>query len=278
MMGMKELLFGTAGIPLSTPSGGTINGILQVYNLGLAAMELEFVRNVNINKTVAPEVKKVAKKNRIVLTCHGQYYINLNSPEKTKTKASSQRIINAARIAWGCGAWSLCFHAAYYMKQLPESVYRIVKKEIETIVKTLRQENNNIWIRPELTGKPTQFGTLDELLSLSEDLEQVMPCIDFSHYHARTGKYNSYEEFSEILSRIEKHLGKQGLTNMHIHVSGIEYGSRGEKNHLNLKDSDFNYKELMKALKDFGVKGVLISESPNIEGDAILMRNIFRRL
>ena len=57
-----------------------------------------------------------------------------------------------------------------------------------------------------------------------------MPCIDFAHFHARTnGKYNTYGEFSEILEKIEKKLGKKGLENMHIHITGIAYGEKGEK-------------------------------------------------
>ena len=51
-----------------------------------------------------------------------------------------------------------------------------------------------------------------------------------------------------------------------------EYGEKGEKHHLNLKESDLKYKELLKALKDFKVNGVAISESPNIEEDALLMK------
>lgn len=273
---MDKLRFGTAGIPLSTKDPNTVNGIKRVRELGLDSMELEFVRSINISAERAPEVKKVAKENDVVLTCHAPYYINLNSKEEAKVNASINRILQSARIAWLCGGYSVCFHAAYYMKMEPKAVYNVVKKNLMKIVETLSNEGNKIWIRPETTGKPTQFGDLDEILNLSSEIEQVMPCVDFSHFHARTnGKFNSYEEFSQILQKIENVLGKEGLSNMHIHVSGIEYGEKGEKNHLNLKDSDMNYKELMKAFKDFNVKGVVISESPNIESDALLMKDTY---
>lgn len=273
---MDKLRFGTAGIPLSTKDPNTVNGIKRVRELGLDSMELEFVRSINISAERAPEVKKVAKENDIILTCHAPYYINLNSNEEAKVNASINRILQSARIAWLCGGYSVCFHAAYYMKMEPKVVYNVVKRNLMKIVETLSNEGNKIWIRPETTGKPTQFGDLDEILNLSSEIEQVMPCVDFSHFHARTnGKFNSYEEFSQILQKIENVLGKEGLNNMHIHVSGIEYGEKGEKNHLNLKDSDMNYKELMKAFKDFNVKGVVISESPNIESDALLMKDTY---
>ena len=275
---MKELLFGTAGIPLRA-KGPTSNGIRHVKKLGLGAMELEFVRSVNITKDKAPDVKKAAEEGNIVLTCHAPYFINLNSLEKAKIKASIERILNSARIANLCGGWSVCFHAGFYMEQEPKKVYETIKHNLKEITLTLRKEGNNIWIRPETTGKETQFGNIDEILQLSQELDNVMPCVDFAHFHARTnGKYNTYKEFASILEAIEKKLGRKGLENMHIHITGIAYGPKGEKNHLNLKESDLKYQELLKVLKDFKVNGVAISESPNIEGDALLMKKTFESL
>ncbi|MBI2523536.1 TIM barrel protein [Candidatus Woesearchaeota archaeon] len=276
---MDKLLFGTAGIPLSSKGSTTAEGIASVKELGLGAMELEFVRSVNISKEKSPEIKKSAEKNNIVLTCHAPYYINLNSTESAKLKASIYRILSSARIANLCGAWSVCFHPGFYQKSAKEEAYKKVRDSIKEITKTLKNENNDIWIRPETTGKETQFGNLDEILNLSAEFDNVMPCIDFAHFHARTnGKYNSYKEFSEILEKVEKKLGKKGLENMHIHITGIAYSEKGEKNHLNLEDSDFKYKELIKALKDFNVKGVVISESPNIEEDALLCKKVYEKV
>ena len=276
---MKELLFGTAGIPINAKGSNTEEGVEEVRKLGLDAMELEFVRSINITKEKAPNIKKSAEKNKIVLTCHAPYFINLNSLEKPKYYASINRILNSARIANACGAYSVCFHPGFYQKSTKEEAFERIKNAIKEISKTLKKENNNIWIRPETTGKESQFGNIDEILRISQEVENVMPCIDFAHFHARTnGKYNSYNEFKEILEKIEKNLGKNSLQEMHIHITGIAYGEKGERHHLNLKESDLKYKELLKALKDFNVKGVVISESPNNERDALMMKNLYNKL
>ncbi len=276
---MKELLFGTAGIPLSTNPRNTAEGIKNVKKLGLGSMELEFVHSVNISREKAPEIKKTAEENNIVLTCHAPYFINLNSLEKPKVRASIERILNSARILNLCGGYSVCFHPGFYMGMEKEKVFETVRVNMKEIISTLKKENNDIWVRPETTGKETQFGNVDEILRLSQEFDNVMPCIDFAHFHARTnGKYNSYNEFAEILGKIEKALGKKGLENMHIHITGIAYGPKGEKHHLNLKESDLKYEELIKALKDFKVKGVVTCESPNIEKDALLMKKAYENL
>lgn len=271
------LLFGTAGIPIATEPRNTANGIECVRRLGLDAMEMEFVHSVNISAANAPLVRAAAERSNVRLTCHGQYYINLNSADKGD--ASRQRLINAARISWLCGGWSVCFHAGYYMGEAPAPVYSSIKKQIAAAVKTLRDEGNNIWVRPEVSGKPKQFGSLEEIIALSEEIEGVMPCIDFSHLHARTnGKFNTREEFNSVLALVEKKLGRFGLENMHIHLSGINYGPKGEKNHLILNESDMNYRGLLEAWKSFKIGGVVICESPNIEGDALMLKRIYDKL
>ncbi|RJQ17292.1 hypothetical protein C4573_04540 [Candidatus Woesearchaeota archaeon] len=275
---ITKLHFGTGGIPLSTEPRNIDNGIRQIKQLGLSCMEMEFVQSVFITKETAPKVKESAKKEEVVLTAHGSYYINLNAKEKDKLDASIQRILAAARITSLCGGYSITFHPAFYLKDAKEQVYETVKQQLKTIIKTLQNESVDVWIRPETTGKPTQFGDYLELLKLSSEIEQIMPCVDFAHLHARSnGKFNTYEEFAEVLTDIEKFLGKEGLQNMHIHMSGINYGEKGEKNHLELKDSDFQYKELMKAFKEFKIKGVVICESPNLEKDALLMKKEYER-
>ncbi len=274
-----KLLFGPAGIPHSTPKTGILAAVEQVNALDLGCMELEFVRSVYLSKKTAPPVAELAKKHNIMLTCHGSYYINLNSDDKAKVGASRSRILQAAEIANLAGVWSLTFHAAYYMKQQPEKVYSQVKEQLSKIVKELKDNSNKIWIRPETTGKGSQFGTVDEIIKLSKDLDQVLPCIDFSHLHARSvGKENTLKEFRTTLEKIEKGLGRTGLNNMHIHVSGINYGQKGELNHLDLKESDMNYMDLMKSFREFKIKGCVISESPNQEDDALLMKKTFNNL
>ena len=146
------------------------------------------------------------------------------------------------------------------------------------MLEQLEKEDIHVWIRPELMGRETQFGSLEELLDLSLELDMVAPCIDFAHYHARDGKHNSYDEFISILSRVEERLGRDALDDIHVHVSGIAYGKKGEIKHLNMEESDFQYLEFVRALKDYDVKGMIICESPNLEGDALLMQNAYHDL
>ncbi|WP_440948777.1 TIM barrel protein [Methanosarcina sp. T3] len=277
-MSAEKLFFGTAGVPRSAKASNSPAGIERVRELGLDCMELEFVQGVRMSEKGAGNVLETARKEKVALSVHAPYYINLNSPEEEKLKASMERIYQAARIGSLCGAESIVLHAAFYQKSSKQAVYENVSKALGELAEQLRSENIPAILRPETMGKRAQFGTLDELLALSEEIEGVMPCLDFSHMHAREGKENSYPEFTAILSKVEDSLGKEGLANMHMHISGIEYDRNGEKRHLVLKESDFNYPELLKALKEFEVKGLVICESPNLEEDALLLKKTYMEL
>lgn len=276
---MDKLFFGTGGIPRSTPKPATtLAGIQHIADLGLGCMELEFVQSVNLSEDGARQVAEIAGKTGVKLSAHASYYINFNAREPEKVSASQKRLLHAARIAAICGAQSVIVHTAFYLGDAPEAAYETIKKHVQEVMDTLNQEKNTITIRPELMGRPTQFGTPDELIRLCSEIQGLAPCIDVSHWHARTGAFNTYPEFAAFLSRMRDGLGPQALQDMHIHFSGIKYGDKGEKSHLNLAESDFNYKDLLQAFKDFDIRGLVICESPNLEEDAALIQSIYRKL
>jgi deoxyribonuclease-4 len=265
-----RLLFGTAGTPNSSRRNESISGIRRVHELGLGCMELEFVRGVKMGEKTANTVSRAAKELDIRLSVHAPYYINLNAEGEILAK-SKERILKSARLGSICGAKSVVIHAGFFQKEKRQTVYERIKNAIIEIREKLNSEAAYIILRIETMGRKSQFGSLDDVLEITE-VGGVLPCIDFSHLHAVTGKNNSLDEFASILARVEEKLGRDGLDNMHIHVSGIEYSDKGEKNHLVFEESDFKYKELAQAFVDFDIKGMVISESPNLEVDALLLK------
>jgi len=275
---VSGLLFGTGGTPHSARTKSTIAGIERIAELGLGCMEIEFVQGVKMGETTARQVAEVASREGVRLSAHAPYFINFNAREPEKMRASQERLMQTARIASLCGAQSVVFHTAFYLGDPPEKVYSMVKKHLAETLNRLKRENNRVLIRPEVMGKPSEFGTIEEVLNLCTELEGVAPCVDFAHWHARTGAFNSYQEFVSVLQQIEGRRGRVALDDMHIHFSGIQYGPKGEIKHLNLKESDLQYIELLQALKNYAVKGLVICESPNLEEDALLLQETYNIL
>jgi deoxyribonuclease IV len=277
---MSSLLFGTGGTPLSSAKPrNPLNALKRLSELGLGCTELEFTYGVRMSETEAEQVANLARKLKIKLTSHAPYYINLNAHEHDIIISSQDRVLQTAHISYLCGVQNIAFHAAFYMKDNPAEVFERVKKLLTGLTAEIKRQNKTVWLRPELMGKVSQFGSLEETLNLCSEVEGLAPCIDFAHLHSRTGKYNSYYEFKSVLNQVEKKLGRSALDNMHIHLSGISYNTRtGELMHLNLRESDLRYEELLQALKEQDVKGVVICESPNLEEDALHLQEIYNKV
>jgi deoxyribonuclease-4 len=272
---MDGLLFGTAGTPISSNGNDSLSGIRRVNELGLGCMELEFVRGVKMGEETAQKVGVLANKLDIRLSVHAPYYINLNGEGETRLK-SRERILNSARIGNICGAKSVVVHAGFIQNNSRQAAYEKIKKELIEIKEQMNMQGLSITLRIETMGRNSQFGNLEEVLGITE-VAGVLPCIDFSHLHAATGKNNSMEEFADILKGIENKLGREGLNNMHIHVSGIEYSDKGEKRHLELEESDFKFRELVQVFSDFDIQGMVVCESPNLEVDALKLITEYKK-
>jgi len=272
---MNKLLFGISGLPIGSGSKkfNYASGIDYLKSIGLDAMELLFVRNVNVTDNNKGAILKSKLDNDFYLSAHGSHYINLNADEIEKQEQSIERLTKAIEGLSKVKGKSLVFHPGFYLKDSKEEAYNTIKENL------LRLPYKEIDYRLETTGKGTQFGTLEELVSLCKEVRSCKLCIDFSHIHARgNGSLKGYNDFAKILQYVLDELGKSALGDLHIHMGGINYNEKGEKHHLPLLESDFNYTECLKAIKDFNVNGCVISEGPLLEQDALLLKNTYLKL
>jgi deoxyribonuclease IV len=272
---MDNLLFGISGLPSGDGNQKFEyrSGISYLKGIGLDAMELAFVRSVNVTEKNREGILNAKLQNNFYLSAHGSYFINLNSDELLKQEQSMERILKGASALRKVDGRSLIFHPGFYMSHSPLETYN-------TILENLRKlPDMGVAYRLETTGKPSQFGSIEELVAICKELSTCKLCIDFSHVHARNnGCLKTYDDFCRILALVQDNLGLDALNDLHIHMAGINYGLKGEKNHLPFKESDFNYKECLKALKDFKVKGCIICESPLLEKDSLLLKETYYSL
>lgn len=277
-MATSTLVFSVPGTPRSTPgAGGTLKGLERTAELGLKGMEIEWVQQVPKNVEQVKAVGKKAKELGITLTIHAPYYVNLNSPEPPKRKASIERCLLALRMAQHCGAVSVCVHAAFNLGKAPEDVYKNVSFAVEEIL-SHKKDFPDVNLGLETMGKHSQFGTLEECLRISKDFG-IYPTVDPAHLHARTnGGFNTTKEWNDMFDLYEKVLGKKSLSHMHLHYSGIAYTDKGERHHLPLEQSDARWRDFLAVLKKRGIGGVCVCESPEMEDDTLLMQQTYERL
>jgi deoxyribonuclease-4 len=268
--------FGTVGSPLATPKkpGGSVGGIEFSKSIGLDTLELGWVQSVRVTEVTCAAIKAMANEQKVSLSVHAPYFINLNALDEEWPK-SRKRLMDAAFYGNLAGATDIIFHPGSYFGTDRKEVLKVAIPRLQGCVNELRSAGNPVKLRPETMGKSAMLGSFEDTLEMSQVIEGVEPCIDFAHLHARPGDgtMNTHEEWSALLKTYQKTLGKRALKRMHIHLSGIEYGPKGEKNHLELAKCDLKLDALYQALCDFGCAGRILCESPIMEEDALNLKN-----
>ncbi len=268
-----KVRFGSAGIPHQC-KGGSFQAIECSNKLGLDAMELEFVRGVKLKEENARKLKAEAETFDIRLSAHAPYWINCCAEEKEKQDTSLRNLFAAAEAASWAGARVAVFHPGYYQERPAEECFRLVKNMFEKLREKMDEhEVKNVKLGAETVGKKSQFGGLDECIQLHLEIPEIMLVLDFAHLHARGDwKLLSEDDYASLFDHIEKHLPEY-LKDFHGHFSCVQYSERGELNHLPLEgNNEPKYEPLMKVLAEQGYSGVIISESPMLEFDALKMK------
>lgn len=269
---MKPLIkLGSAGVPLSAEKRDTVSGIKKVAELGLQALEVEFVRGVSMSLPTAREVGKTAIDSGIELSIHAPYYINLASEEKSIIAASKKRILDSLERGAETGAKIVVVHAGYYGKNRDEAI-KMIADACAEIAGKIEKNKWNIILGIETSGKQGQFGPLEEIVVMCGEIKDCAPVIDFAHLFARQAGSIDYGKVLDSVKHY-KHL--------HCHFSGINYsvvgiGKGNECNHEPIGRPPFE--PLAKELLRRNTDATIICESPLLERDALKMKKIFEEL
>lgn len=277
----KRLHFGPAGKPVGLKSGDYVKAIEFIASMGLDAIEYEAVRGVRISEARARAIREAAEKYNVIVSLHAPYYINFASPDTSTRKRSFERLIDSIKAAHWMGAYVVVFHPGYYKG------HSDTRNALRTVIESLRytvefMELNSIrkvWLSPETTGKTSQVGSVEEVIEICIELGKFCkPTIDWAHLHARSeGSYITNEDHViSIVEKLEKELGKDAVDPLHTHFSRIEFGRGGEREHRTLDETEYGpeWRIVCRAYRDIGIHAVVISESPLLEKDAIVMKRI----
>jgi deoxyribonuclease-4 len=277
--------FGPAGVP---PWFKAMKAVLTdvprlLRGEGLDAFEYQAVRwgaKPQIKREDAENLGLKAKDNDVLLSLHGSYFINFCGG-KDIIEASKQRLIACTTAAEWMKAYVVVFHPGFYGKRLQKEAFTNCLEALKGVVEAMRALGvKNVRIGPETMGKPSQLGSLDEVLSLCEEVEQTQLVVDWGHLHARDeGRFKTVDDFRKVIVEIENRLGTEAVKDMHCHFTKVEFTDKGEKRHHIMDEADFgpDFTMLAKVIAEFKLKPVIISESPILDADAIKMRDMMQK-
>ncbi|MEM1598230.1 MAG: deoxyribonuclease IV [Pyrobaculum sp.] len=269
---MAKVYLGPAGIPQYVAKAkSTLDAVKVVRELGLNAMEVEFVQGVRMSRELAKQVGKAASEYEVKLSVHAPYFINLCSDEEEKVEKSRQRLVDSLDRAYHMGAWVVVVHAAYYGKRGPSACYEKVKEELAKAYEEAGQPSG-VYVGVEVTARNNQFGSVEEAFGLAKELNFVVPVIDWGHLYARNGGVINYGEVLDLWAKTFRN------AHMHTHFTSVRYrNGKFVDEHEPIERNMPPFEPLAEELKKRDVTITLICESPLLDKDALLMKEILER-
>jgi len=276
---LKRVLFGPAGYP--EDAKGNPKKVFEIIReSGLSALEYAAVHGLRISEEKAYQIGELAAKHDISMSMHAAYYISLASKNLETRERSKQRLVKALVFAPKMGVKRIVFHVGSYGGLEAEEAHQVIRKALQEVWEEAGSAAKGALLAPEIAGKLSVYGSVDEIIRLCSEVEGTIPTIDWAHLYARSqGNINDKENYLKILERFEGSLGTSFIDNMHFHVSGIEYTTAGESRHQPLgKKWGPDILPLVQIITEVGYKPTFISESPNPLVGALYTKYLFEEL
>ena len=244
---------------------------------GIHAFEYQCGRGVNVGEEKARTFARLSKELGISISLHAPYYISLASMEEQKRLNSVEYIWKSAAAVDWMGGDRIVVHPGGLGKFTREEALELAKDTLRLAQKKLDEIGlGHVHMCLETMGKINQLGNLEEVISMCELDERMLPCVDFGHMNSRLkGGMNSREEFEALLDEMKVRLGEERTNRMHVHFSKIEYSAGGEVRHLTFEDQVFgpDYVPLMELFVQRKMEPVVICESAGTQtADALAMQ------
>lgn len=245
---------------------------------GLSAYEYAAGHGVSLKDEKARAIGEQARRANIAVSIHAPYYINCANPEKCENNIAY--LLAAAHAVSLMGGRRVVFHTGSPSRLKRGAAFQNALEAVALARARLDEAGYaDVLLCPETMGRPSQIGTLDEIIALCQAVPGTLPTIDFAHLHAITlGAMTDEAAFENVIVRLIDGLGYERIRRFHAHFSRIAFTNKGEKCHMTFADADYgpDFSLLAPLLKRYALEPTIICESRGTQADdAMTMKAIY---
>ena len=276
---LNQVHFGPAGYPAD--ARGKVEQVFQILvDAGMDALEYAAVHGLRTSEDKAKLIGDLARRHNISMSMHAAYYISIASINPQTRERSKQRLIKALKFAPLMAVKRIVFHPGTYGGLSPEEAHIVIRNSLRSVWEEAGHLGDGAFLAPEIAGKLSMFGSVEQIIRLCQDVEGCIPTIDWAHLYARRqGELTEKENYLKIMSQFEEELGSLFLDNMHFHISAIAYTKKGEASHKPFGGEwGPDLYPLMELVHEVGYKPTFICETPNPLQGAIYAKYLLEEI
>ncbi|UCH89206.1 MAG: TIM barrel protein, partial [Thermoplasmata archaeon] len=172
-----KIRFGPAGIPLSCKGRTLKDGIRDVANLNLNAMEIQLIRAVGSNIDNLKEIGKIADQLDVKLSVHAPYYMDFAGNKET-IERSIENLKWSGVLAHEMKAELVNTHVALYGNNSKKGTLEKVVENVRTVRDWYKKQKLKPIIGLETSGHQKVFGSVDEILAVCKRVSNTAPVLN----------------------------------------------------------------------------------------------------
>ena len=268
--------FGIAGIPLTCKGRTLKDSIDDIHALDLDAMEAQLLRFPIFQNENCMELGILARELNVTLSVHTPYYMDIFGSKGSRER-SLENIKKSIAVANDLNASVVVSHLGLYNSYSPSKAMNQAIDDGSDLIAYLEEKEHTCRLGFVTSGREKVFGSLEEILTLVEEVPPLMPIIDFGHIHARErGILRKKEAYQSIFDQT---IATTGEKIFYTHFSGVDHKNGNKRMDTPIKKSDIKFEPLAETLlenPDYDV--TIISTSPLLEHDAQYMKLILERI
>jgi len=255
-----EIRIGPSGLP-DLPSFEDMAAWLAAE--GYRAVEVGFVSGFWLSYDDAPELAAALRERDVVVSVHAPLAAFMGHVEREKKfKMALGMLDHTAGLAKALGAEVIVFHPGFLLGRDHAQTIRDVVDQLGDLRERLESKDRLVPFGIEVMGRVRDFGSIDDVLEISRQVDFVRPVLDFAHMHATSGgAYTDVDAFASALEATDEVMAPGEP--FHIHFSDIAYANRNETKHLPYGEGTLRAEPLRDALARFDRPATVISESPD---------------
>src|SRR5215471_14476984 len=257
---MGEIRYGPSGLP----EGPTFEESFAALTAeGYHACEIGFAGGFWLDYETAPLFAAAAAAADVAISIHAPLAAFMGHADRGKKfKMALGMLDHTAGLAKACGARIIVFHPGFFLGRERGQTIADVVDQLGDLRARLEAKDRLVPFGVEVMGRVNDFGTIDDVLAISAEVDFVRPVLDFAHMHATSdGAFLEADTFADALAGADAVL-EPGAP-FHIHFSDIQYANRNETKHLPYGEGTLRAEPLRDALARFERPATVISEEPD---------------
>jgi len=249
-------------------NASSLDAPLYLKKLGFNGYEYLSDEGVHISDDASLILGENAKNNGISLSVRAYKFLSLSNEDEKIRQKSIDILCDTVRIANNMNAKRVTFGLDNCAIRKRKDVFLKTLSSLEKVLFYMKENKiTDVYLCPVMSGLIHNLGTEDEVISVCQTNDMLLPAVSAGDLYARSTGENFREEyFDALFLKMKKKLGEERGRSFHLYVSKAEYTHHGFREDIDFSkciDKNQSFSGVVSSVRKNNLSPFLVVRSPN---------------